>query len=346
MLNKIKKNIELELVKFIRILDEKYKLSIISPMLHKNLINFLSRPGKRIRPLLFIIGYKGFSNKNPFNLYRSALSVELLHSFLLIHDDILDNSDMRRGQPALHIMLNKRLNQKSQAKSVGMPLALVSGDIIYALSIEAFISIKESPEKKQKALLKLLESGFYTGCGEFIEIINSKKPIAQISRNEIYKTYDYKTAYYTFSAPLITGAILAGASSPEIKKLFKFGKYCGRAFQIKDDILGLFGDSKQTGKSGFTDIKESKKTLLIWHAYNNATPANKICLQKILTKNKTTKSDIINARRILKETKSLRYCLNLIQAFIQKSIHELKTSNLKKTYKKELIGFCQKILEL
>ena len=185
MINKIKKNIDLELIKFIKNIDKKYKLRNTSPMLYKSLVNFLRRKGKRIRPVLFIIGYKGFSNKQPRNLYRSALAVELLHCFLLVHDDIIDNADIRRGRPSMHILLNKNFHSKPRAKSMGTSLALVLGDIIYALSIEAFTAIEESPGKKQKALLHFLESGFYTGCGEFIEIINSKMPISQIGKKEI-----------------------------------------------------------------------------------------------------------------------------------------------------------------
>ncbi len=345
MLNKIKKNIDLELIKFIKKIDKKYNLSHISPLLHKSLINFLQRKGKRIRPLLFIMGYKGFSDKHPRNLCTSALAIELLHCFLLIHDDIIDNAAIRRGKPSMHILLNKSFDSKIRAESRGTPLALVIGDIIYALSIEAFTAIEESPKKKQQALLKFLESGFYTGCGEFIEIINSKKPISQISSKEIYKTYDLKTAYYTFSAPLITGAILAGANKAEIRKLSSFGKYCGRAFQIKDDMLGIFGNISQTGKSSITDIKENKKTLLIWHACKNADNADLARIQRIFKKTEINNSDIIYMRKLLNKTGSLNYCLKQIENLSQKAVKSLAKSNLKNTYKKELIKYCCQLLE-
>ncbi|MFH1062204.1 MAG: polyprenyl synthetase family protein [Candidatus Omnitrophota bacterium] len=346
MVNKIKKNIDQELSKFIKFIDKKYKFSKISPPLYKSLTNFLSRDGKRIRPLLFVIAYKGFSNKLPRNLYLSALAIELLHCFLLIHDDILDNSDIRRGKPAMHILINNYINPNIKTESSGMALALVAGDIIYALAIEAFISMDEFPERKQKALSKFIESGFFTGCGEFMEIVNSKKPISEIRRSEIYRTYDFKTAYYTFTAPLVTGAILAGAKDAEIKNLLKFSKYCGQAFQIKDDITGIFADVKQTGKSNFTDLKEGKKTLLIWYAYKHAHPKDKLRLKTILSKGKICAKDIIDTRRILQETGSLNYCLNQVKNLINQSILALKTSRLKNIYKQELINYCQQILSL
>lgn len=346
MINKIKKNIDQELFKFIKLLEQKYKLNKISPTLYKSIRDFLARKGKKIRPLLFIIGYKGFSNKHPRNLYRSALAMELLHSFLLIHDDILDNADTRRGKPAMHILINHCLNPKMRTQSTGMNLALVIGDIIYALAIEAFMAIVESPAKKQTALLKFIRSGFLTGCGEFVEIINSKKDISRISKADIYQIYDHKTAYYTFSAPLITGAILAGANDDELLKLAEYGKYCGRAFQIKDDILGIFSEEKQTGKSNFTDLQENKKTLLIWYAYKHALPADKLILKNMLRKNKITKKDIYAARRIMRDSGSLNYCQNQIKDLLKQSLQSLKTSRLKNIYKQELLGYCAQILKL
>ncbi|MBU1087709.1 MAG: polyprenyl synthetase family protein [Candidatus Omnitrophica bacterium] len=346
MLNNIKKNIEQELAEFIISLNKKYKLSKLSPLLYKSLIDFLNRPGKRIRPLLFILSYKGFSKKKPKGLYRSALALELLHCFLLIHDDILDNADIRRDKPSMHVLLSNYLSSSSEKQSIGMSLALITGDLIYALAIDSFMAINESFEKKQKALLKFIESGFYTGCGEFVEIVNSRKEIKQISKKEIYQTYDYKTAYYTFSAPIITAAILAGAKNSEIKKLFKFGKYCGRAFQIKDDILGIFAEINQTGKSNLSDIQENKKTLLVWYAYKHANHTEKTRLKNILGEKKLSNQDITDMRRILRDSGSLRYCLNLIKNLTRKSIKALKTSQLKKNYQREMICYCQEILKI
>ena len=110
MINTIKTNIEKSLGTFIKCLDNEYALRRISPLLFSSLRDYVLRPGKRVRPILFIIGYRGFKARQPQGLYTSALSLELLHDFMLVHDDIIDKSPLRRGKPAMHTMLKEHLH--------------------------------------------------------------------------------------------------------------------------------------------------------------------------------------------------------------------------------------------
>ncbi|MBU1122538.1 MAG: polyprenyl synthetase family protein, partial [Candidatus Omnitrophica bacterium] len=253
MFLKLKNLIDKELVRFIDKADKTYSLSHISPLLFNTIKDFVLRDGKRLRPILFVIGYQGFANKPATNLYKSAISIELLHAFLLVHDDIIDKSATRRGKPSMHKMLDTYLQKYKHRKFSGQDLAIVAADIIYAMSIEAFLTIKEDAAQKEAALKKLIEATIYTGSGEFIELLLSLKKLNNISKSDIYKVYDYKTAYYTFASPLAIGAILAGAGKNQITKLINYGIYLGRAFQINDDILGMFSAESKTGKSSFTD---------------------------------------------------------------------------------------------
>ena len=109
MFKKLKNSLDIELVKFISYINTHYQLYDTSALLFNSMKCFILRKGKRIRPILFLIGYKGFSVKKPKNLYRSALAIELLHNFLLVHDDIVDNSDIRRGQASMHKLLEKKV---------------------------------------------------------------------------------------------------------------------------------------------------------------------------------------------------------------------------------------------
>ena len=112
---------------------------------------------------MFVVGYLGFAKKPARNLYASALAIELLHDFMLVHDDIIDKSDTRRGKPSLHQVLNHYLKDPPEAiKFNGQDLAIVLGDIVYALAIHAFLSIKENPQRKDQALRKLIEATVYT----------------------------------------------------------------------------------------------------------------------------------------------------------------------------------------
>jgi len=346
MFNKLKAELDAELKKLISHIDKKYGLKSSSGPLYKSLKDFILRGGKRLRPILFMTAFRGFSRKNPKNLFRCALATELLHDFLLIHDDIIDKSALRRGKPSMHYMLKKYIPRNKNLRFGGEDLAIVAADIIFSIAVESFLSVEENSLRKEKALLKFIESASYTGCGEFIEIMYTGSSLEKIRKDTIYKIYDYKTAYYTFAAPLAAGAILAGAQDEEVEKLSRYGIYLGRAFQIKDDILGIFADDKKTGKPGISDIQEAKKTLLIWRAYKNSPPKDKLQIKRVLNKKNAGKKDLIAMRRIIKQSGSLKYAKKETKRFFRKSIETIKTSRMKRIYKEELIKYSSNIINI
>jgi len=346
MLNGIKNKIEKSLKSYTRDLDGLYSLNRISPFLAKNIKEFVLREGKRIRPILFVIGYLAYGKRQPPALYRSAISLELLHDFMLIHDDIIDKSDTRRGKPSLHKKLNGYLKRYKGIKFSGQDLSIVIGDMLYALAINAFLSIKVEPKRKEKALKKFIEAAFYTGSGEFIELALGLKDIEMITKTDIYKIYDLKTAYYSFAYPLSLGATLAGAEDSQIKKIFRYGVYLGRAFQIKDDILGLFGDEKRTGKSSLTDLQEAKKTLLIWYAYNHSTGLNKSTIKRILSAQKVETIDLLKIRKIISTSGALDYAKKEVSDFIKKARDLNASLKMRTGYKNLLLRYSEKTLSL
>jgi len=177
MLLNIKNRVEKELRAYTRAIDRLYSLNKLSPILFKSIKEFILGGGKRVRPILFCIGYLGFSKKTPPGLYRSALSLELLHDFLLVHDDIIDKSSMRRGKPSMHTRLKRCLFGNKKAKFSGEDLAIVAGDVMYAMGLDAFLAVKEDPLRKEAALRKLIQAVLYTASGEFIELLMGIKPI-------------------------------------------------------------------------------------------------------------------------------------------------------------------------
>lgn len=346
MLNEIKNKIEGNLKSYIRNIDKLYSLNQISPFLAKNIKEFVLRKGKRVRPIFFVIGYLAFTKRQARGLYTSAISIELLHDFMLIHDDIIDKSDTRRGKPSMHKKLNEYLKNYKNIKFTGQDLSIVIGDILYALAINAFLSIKVEPEQKEKALKKFIEAAFYTGCGEFIELLYGTKDIKLFTKTDIYRIYDLKTAYYSFAYPLAIGATLAGAEDSQIRKIFQYGVYLGRAFQIKDDILGMFGDEKRTGKSSLTDLQEAKKTLLIWYAYNHTSSQDRLDIKRVLSKDKINKTDLLKTRRILTASGAFDYARQEISEYVKKT-QELNASlQMKQEFKNFLYKYSQAILGL
>ena len=340
----IKRKIDRELVKFVKDIDKLYSLNKISSLLSRNIKNFILRTGKRLRPILFVVGYLGFAKRKVTGLYRSALSIELLHDFMLIHDDIIDKSDTRRGSPSMHKMLNNYLQAYKNIKFNGQDLSIVVGDILYAVALDTFLSIKEDPGRKEKALKKFIEAVLYTGGGEFIELLYGAKDIKKTTKQDIYKIYKFKTAYYTFAYPLSIGAILAGASQDQIALISKYGLYLGSAFQIKDDILGMFGEESKIGKSALVDLQEAKKTIIIWYAYNHSCLKDKSIIKGILSKQKITESDLSRMRKLVLKSGAYEFAEKEISSLLKKAYVLITSSRMHPKYKNFLYNYSQEIL--
>jgi len=338
VINAYIKKINASLKHFLTDANRRYSLGITSDALLRSSKDFILRKGKRIRPLLFVLSYKGYTRKTSYSdkrLFTSAASIELLHDFMLIHDDVIDNSDLRRGKPTLHKLFDHNIHLPDKAK-VGTSLAIVAGDIIFALAIESLLSIDEGMERKEKALKNLVQAAAYTGAGEFIDVVFGHKTIDQLSEHDIFLTYTLKTAKYTFECPLLMGAILAGVPAPELKKLSQLGLAAGQAFQIYDDFLDLFATKKTIGKPILTDLAESKKTLLVFKAYKNSKPDEKKRFREIFEKNTKTVSDLEDLRNIVVKSGSYDYCLKKMSSLQEEATRLVKSLKMKKAYKKAL----------
>lgn len=343
MFNKIKNAVEKQLASFLARLNKSYSLEKNSPLLFKSIKDFVLRKGKRIRPVLFVMGYLSYKNRAPKNLYTAALSFELLHDFMLVHDDIIDKSDTRRGRPSLHKMLNNYLDKYENVKFNGQDLGIVTGDIIYAFALRAFMSLKENSRRKEKALKKFIDAAVYTGCGELFELLSGLKKLEDITKEDIYKIYDYKTSYYTFALPLSIGAMLAGAGQKQTNKLLRAGLHLGKAFQIRDDIMGIFSGERKTGKSSLTDLQEAKKTLLIWYAFNNSNEKIKHSVKNLLSKRKATAENLKQMRKIISSSGALGYGEKQIDYFLKQALSLLASSKMKASCKNSLINYFKEL---
>lgn len=347
MFLKIKNQVDRELLRYLGSINQLYCLNRLSPLLFNNIREFIGREGKRIRPILFCIGYLGFSRrkKAPPGLYRSALALELLHDFMLVHDDIIDKSDTRRGKPAMHALFRQSLAKNKKIKFDGEDLAIVAGDVIYAMALDAFLAVREDLSRKEQTLRKLFLAALYTGSGEFIELLLGAKPIEQVLQADVYKIYDYKTANYTFASPLTMGATLAGANQQQIAKLHAYGMLLGRAFQIKDDIIGTFGEFQETGKSNLTDIKEAKRTLLVWFAFKRASAQERRLIKMIMANKTTRRADFEKMRSIIISTGALAYAKDQITQLSAQAQNLMQGLKLDQKYKRALNDFAQQTLK-
>lgn len=338
MIAKIRAQIDKSLESFMNRIKQDYKLKLVNPVLYESIREFALRKGKRIRPLLLILSYKGYCpghKRISPSLYRASTCMELLHNFMLIHDDIIDRSHLRRGKPTLHKLLGK-IVRTAQREKLGYDLGIIAGDIVYALAIDAFLSMKEAPRRKEKALKYFIQTAAFTAMGEFIDTVQGAEKLNKVKEKDVFLNYTLKTARYTFDCPLIVGAILAGANKHDIQKLSRLGILVGQAFQIQDDIIGVFDSQKNIGKSVLSDLSESKKTLLVCHAYKQLNAPKRKLFAGLFNKPRKTYQDLRAIRKIFVDAGSLRYSLREIAGRVHKTIAILKGLKMKAIYKEAI----------
>ncbi len=267
--------------------------------LYEDLNEFVARKGKRIRPLLFILTHQLF-NRDPVcddDLIQSALALELFHAFILVHDDVIDRSDSRRGRPTLHKMVEERLVQFKDRARTGVNVSIVMGDLLFAMACEKLVTSGFDSRYKQKALAAFIQYVTDTGRGEMYDILHTARDIDRVKPRDIHRTYFLKTTKYSFECPMVIGAILAGATARQIRDLVKFARPIGLAFQIRNDLME-FERAEDAGKSLIDDLFEGKKTLLIRTAYDRLGKIDKLFLQTCFDA-KRIKSDAVERIRHL-----------------------------------------------
>ncbi len=283
---------------------------------------------KRIRALLVILGYKGFGGTKEKDIIKAASFIELIHSYLLIHDDIIDQDDLRRGKPTIHKYFENIVKSKlpkDKSEPFGVSMGILAGDVSCALGYEMLMKSKFPDKIKLKAIAKLNDLIFKVLQGETLDVFTQISK--QISKEKIYKVYEYKTAHYSFEQPLHIGGILAGACEKDFKKLSKYAISIGIAFQIQDDLLGLFGEEKIIGKPVGSDLREGKKTLVLSAALKRCSSEDKKIIYNILGNKDINLKDIDQIRNIIQKTNTLHFCHKLVQDYINKGKKALNDVN-------------------
>ena len=302
----------------------------------KNLKRFTQGSGKRIRPVLFYYGYLIAGGEKEKDILEASISIELIHSYLLIHDDIIDEDDFRRYRPSMHCIYEKkyrdklrrrhidvspsfqrRISPNENSKHFGVSMAIVTGDLASSLGYEILNHSNFSADLKIKAIRELNRIVSNTITGEAMDVVLASRLDANLS--DVIKMQGYKTAKYTIEGPLHLGAILAGADESFLKSISEFAIPLGIAFQIQDDIIGVFGDEKKTGKPVGADIKEGKKTLLSIKVFEKADSEQLETLSGLFGNKNISLDEIDDFREIIKKTGSLEYSLENIDSLVKLS---------------------------
>lgn len=288
---------------------------------------FLFSGGKRIRPILMITAGKAVNPSiDEEGITKASLSLELLHNASLIHDDIMDNAETRRGETVFHKVLDKYSkeyysNTIQNHEDFGVAMGILGGDFVYNLAYKAIHVKYFPPESVLQASLEFNEGFFKIVRGVIIETDFMGK--LNVSETEYLEMIEGKTAAL-FDKATRMGAILANATESQIENLGLFGKYAGIAFQIVDDMIGSFGNAEKTGKPTDSDIREGKKTLLLIKALELASESERETLEKIIGNRDSSNEDVESVREIFKNTSALEYSKEKAEELYQLSLSYLE----------------------
>lgn len=292
--------------------------------------DFTLSGGKRIRPALVYYGYLACGGKEGDEIVEASMAIELVHTFLLIHDDIIDKDEKRHGVETIHERYKKigrKINYRKDADHFGNSMAMIAGDIAASMANEILFNARFRPETIIKGLDKLQDIVYMTIPGEMIDVILEYRGNAD--EDEILKMHEGKTSRYSFEGPLQLGGVLANADEKSLSLFSSYALPVGKAFQVVDDILGTFGEEKKLGKPVGSDIMEGKQTLLVIKALEKGSSSQKQKIKELLGKCDISAREIEEFRRIIKETGSLDYSRKLADNLVSDALLNLKKIDFK-----------------
>jgi geranylgeranyl diphosphate synthase type I len=250
--------------------------------LQTELRDYLQRPGKRIRPLVFLLACRAFDpGRTPaWGEFSVACALELFHDFVLIHDDIIDRTDARRGLPSLHRAYESRIGVHPDRPRIGRHLAMVMGDVLFALSQKCVLESR-LPERAD-LLERILSYVVDTGLGEALDVVVGTRDLSKVDLPEIEQMYHLKTTRYTVECPLVLAGMLAGLDEAQLDAVASAAAPAGLAFQIEND-LREWEQFEISDSSVPSDLAEGKKTALLRTAFARLGETDRTLLQLTLS---------------------------------------------------------------
>lgn len=306
---------------------------------YEYLREYTLRPSKRVRGALAAFSYDQAS-KAQFGkpgLLTSA-AIELAQSYLLIVDDIMDRSMLRRGKASIHELYRQEIDDEHTSDMLALCVGLVASHMINLVLSMADVD----PARLVKSNKIIQRNLLITGLGQLEDLYQHKHAAA--TEQQIIDKYKFKTSYYTFVNPIQAGMVMAGVDNPEIlQEAVNLGEAAGVAYQLHDDILGIYGASELTGKASSDDIEEGKQTLLLVYATDHCSVADKQTLKKTVGKKSVTTNEMDEIRRIMDESGARRFVAEKAERYARQAKQSLDSSSFwnekSKTALKELIDY-------
>lgn len=293
-------------------------MEIVPRFLYEPVKYALSAGGKRIRPVMCLMSAEMFG-ANADKAIDAALGLEIFHNFTLLHDDIMDKSDMRRGRPTVH----KKWTEN---------IAILSGDL---MSLVACKCAAKSEANREKVLETFLQTAIEICEGQQYDMDFETEN--NVSVDDYMKMINLKTAVL-LAGSLKIGALIANASPDNCENIYQYGRYAGLAFQLQDDLLDTYGDAKVFGKPIGGDIIENKKTFLLINAMNLASGDTKSELLEWLSKENFDRNEKYNSVKSIYDSLKIKEltiakieeCYNIADSYLQKvSLPESQKSVLR-----------------
>jgi geranylgeranyl diphosphate synthase type I len=291
-------------------------------------IDGLLAGGKRLRPAFCYWGWRAAGGRDCPEIFAAAASLELLQASALIHDDVMDASDTRRGQPAVHRQFAARhtaAGRPGSADQFGTGAAILIGDALLAWTDELYHDSGFGSEVLRRGQPPFDAMRSEVAAGQFLDLVSQFSQDTSVA--SALRVITYKTAKYTIERPLQLGAALAARPEPAASAIAAactgYGIPLGIAFQLRDDVLGVFGDPATTGKPVTGDISEGKRTVLVALARERAGAAQAELLDRHLGDRSLTESGAAEVRSVITETGALAECEALIASSVKQAVAAL-----------------------
>jgi geranylgeranyl diphosphate synthase, type I len=309
---------------------QRRELAGISPELLScvDAITDLLAGGKRLRAAFCYWGWRACGGADGPQIFTAAAALELLQASALVHDDVMDSSDTRRGQPAVHKRFAARhvaAAWSGSADGFGAGAAILVGDLLLAWTDEMLRTSGLSPEAVWRGLTVLDAMRTEVFAGQFLDLV--AQAAGEVAIDSALRVVTYKSAKYTVERPLHLGAELAAGDMTGAKTAFsEYGIPLGVAFQLRDDILGVFGDPAKTGKPVADDLREGKRTVLLAIAHERASAAQADILDRSIGNPELTDQNAEQVRAVITSTGALAECELMIDNNVKEALSALESA--------------------
>lgn len=281
--------------------------------------------GKRFRPIFAYLGFLAPGTTPSPQVLKACSALELVHVCALIHDDVMDGSDSRRNKPALHKKfegLHSQSGYSGNSERFGQAAAILFGDLALAWSDQIISESGITEPQLKRAIPIFHEMRAELMAGQYLDVLEGALGKSDLNRSR--KIARYKSGRYSIERPLRFGAALAGASESLQQSLSDFGLPLGEAFQLRDDILGVFGDSKVTGKPSGDDIREGKRTVLIAMTAERSDSNVRERIERSLGDSTLNSIQVAEIQGLIEDSGALAECEELIEQLLNQSLSALE----------------------